>query len=217
MRHGVGGARAWHGSYTLYKYTETAVKNIDNENPRNRNGKAAKPHPHCMKIHIRARFCRRRSAKRAFLQCGEARYALPKSTLHATKEPLSQCGKASITAPPPPPRPPAQYYAQRLKTRVFAAETLSVNSIGTLAEVSTYALHKYTVPDEYPCITRLTLYLLIVIPLEYESYVVSLHKISCTREIKSKLSFLSFALPLYTARCGSAVSSQIKHRIQVLL
>ena len=91
----------------------------------------------------------------------------------------------------------SEYYAQRLKTRVFASETLSVNSIGTLAEFSTYALHKYTVPDEYSCITRLTLYLLIVIPLEYESYVVSLHKISCTREIKSKLSFLSFALSLH--------------------
>ena len=89
----------------------------------------------------------------------------------------------------------SEYYAQRLKTRVFASETLPVNSIGTLAEFSTYDLHKYTVPDEYSCITRLTLYLLIVIPLEYESYVVSLHKI----------------------RCGSAVSSNVKLRLTFLL
>ena len=103
----------------------------------------------------------------------------------------------------------SEYYAQRLKTRVFASETLSVNSIGTLAEFSTYALHKYTVPDEYSCITRLTLYLLIVIPLEYESYVVSLHKISCTREIKSKLSFLSFALSLHKISCTREIKSKL--------
>ena len=103
----------------------------------------------------------------------------------------------------------SEYYAQHLKTRVFASETLSVNSIGTLAEFSTYALHKYTVPDEYSCITRLTLYLLIVIPLEYESYVVSLHKISCTREIKSKLSFLSFALSLHKISCTREIKSKL--------
>ena len=103
----------------------------------------------------------------------------------------------------------SEYYAQRLKTRVFASETLSVNSIGTLAEFSAYALHKYTVPDEYSCITRLTLYLLIVIPLEYESYVVSLHKISCTREIKSKLSFLSFALSLHKISCTREIKSKL--------
>ena len=103
----------------------------------------------------------------------------------------------------------SEYYAQRLKTRVFASETLSVNSIGTLAEFSPYALHKYTVPDEYSCITRLTLYLLIVIPLEYESYVVSLHKISCTREIKSKLSFLSFALSLHKISCTREIKSKL--------
>ena len=103
----------------------------------------------------------------------------------------------------------SEYYAQRLKTRVFASETLSVNSIGTLAEFSTYALHKYTVPDEYSCITRLTLYLLIIIPLEYESYVVSLHKISCTREIKSKFSFLSFALSLHKISCTREIKSKL--------
>ena len=96
-------------------YTETGVKNIDNEKPRNRNGNAAKPHPHCMKIHIRDRFCRRRSAKRAFLHCGEVRSALPKSTLHAAKEPLSQCGKASFTASFLPLQMPEQHKSQTVR------------------------------------------------------------------------------------------------------
>lgn len=160
MRHDAGGASAWRGCHMLYKYTETEVKNIDNENPRNRNGNAAKPDLHCMKIHIRDRFYCRRSAKRAFLHCGEARSALLKSTLHAAKEPLSQCGKASFAASfflsacrKRISHKQSEGYAHCLKTRVSASETLSVYSVGTLAEFSTDALHKYTVRNEYSCVT----------------------------------------------------------------
>lgn len=115
MRHDAGGASAWRGCHMLYKYTETEVKNIDNENPRNRNGNAAKPDLHCMKIHIHDRFYCRRSAKRAFLHCREARSALLKSTLHAMKEPLSQCGKASFAASSFPFRMPEPYKSQTVR------------------------------------------------------------------------------------------------------
>ena len=154
-----------------------------------------KPVPRCRRVLFMPRKSLFRSAEKPLSQRHFYRYGCRNSISHKQSE----------------------YYAQRLKTRVFASETLSVNSIGTLAEFSTYALHKYTVPDEYSCITRLTLYLLIVIPLEYESYVVSLHKISCTREIKSKLSFLSFALSLHKISIGSAVSSLKKLRFSALL
>ena len=149
------------------------------------------------------------TAGKPVTHCRRALFMPRKSLFRSAEKPLSQrhfyrygC-RNSIS------HKQSEYYAQRLKTRVFASETLSVNSIGTLAEFSTYALHKYTVPDEYSCITRLTLYLLIVIPLEYESYVVSLHKISCTREIKSKLSFLSFALSLHKISCTREIKSKL--------
>ena len=146
-----------------------------------------KPVPRCRRVLFMPRKSLFRSAEKPLSQRHFYRYGCRNSISHKQSE----------------------YYAQRLKTRVFASETLSVNSIGTLAEFSTYALHKYTVPDEYSCITRLTLYLLIVIPLEYESYVVSLHKISCTREIKSKLSFLSFALSLHKISCTREIKSKL--------
>ena len=148
---------------------------------------AGKPVPHCRRALFMPRKSLFRSAEKPLSLRHFYRYRCRNSISHKQSE----------------------YYAQRLKTRVFASETLSVNSIGTLAEFSTYALHKYTVPDEYSCITRLTLYLLIVIPMEYESYVVSLHKISCTREIKSKLSFLSFALSLHKISCTREIKSKL--------
>ena len=38
---------------------------------------------------------------------------------------------------------------------------------------------------------------------------VSLHNASCTREIESKLSFLSFALPLHNASCTREIESKL--------
>ena len=45
----------------------------------------------------------------------------------------------------------------------------------------------------------------------------SLQKICCTREIKSELFFLSFALSLQKTSFGSAVSSPVKQSFPVLL
>ena len=52
---------------------------------------------------------------------------------------------------------------------------------------------------------------------ECKSDMLSLHKISCTREIESKLSFRSFALSLHKISFGSAIASLIKLRFQNLL
>ena len=47
-------------------------------------------------------------------------------------------------------------------------------------------------------------------------FAVSLQKISCIREIKSKLSFRSFAVSLQKTRCVSAVSDTVNIRSYVL-
>ena len=47
-------------------------------------------------------------------------------------------------------------------------------------------------------------------------FAVSLQKISCTREIKSKLSFRSFAVSLQKTRCVLAVSDTVNIRSYVL-
>ena len=52
---------------------------------------------------------------------------------------------------------------------------------------------------------------------ECKSDMLSLHKISCAREIESKLSFCSFALSLHKISFGSAIASLIKLRFQNLL
>ena len=54
-------------------------------------------------------------------------------------------------------------------------------------------------------------------PLCFIVNILSLHKSSCTRETKSKLSFHSFALTLHKSSCGSAVSSTVKLRFPDLL
>ena len=54
-------------------------------------------------------------------------------------------------------------------------------------------------------------------PLCFVVNILSLHKSSCTRETKSKLSFHSFALTLHKSSCGSAVSSTVKLRFPDLL
>ena len=53
--------------------------------------------------------------------------------------------------------------------------------------------------------------------LSFRSLALSLHKISCAREIESKLSFRSFALSLHKISFGSAIASLIKLRFQNLL
>ena len=47
-------------------------------------------------------------------------------------------------------------------------------------------------------------------------FAVSLQKISCIREIKSKLSFRSFAVSLQKTRCVSAASDTVNIRYYVL-
>ena len=46
--------------------------------------------------------------------------------------------------------------------------------------------------------------------LSFRSFALPLYKIGCTREFESKLSFRSFALPLYKIGFGSAISSLVK-------
>ena len=53
--------------------------------------------------------------------------------------------------------------------------------------------------------------------LSFHSFALTLHKSSCTRETKSKLSLHSFALTLHKSSCGSAVSSTVKLRFPDLL
>ena len=53
--------------------------------------------------------------------------------------------------------------------------------------------------------------------LSLHSFALTLHKSSCTRETKSKLSLHSFALTLHKSSCSSAVSSTVKLRFPDLL
>ncbi len=53
--------------------------------------------------------------------------------------------------------------------------------------------------------------------LSFLSFALSLQKLSCTREIRSELFFLSFALSLYKISFDSAMSSLVKLRFPVLL
>ena len=50
----------------------------------------------------------------------------------------------------------------------------------------------------------------------FRSFALSLQKISCIREIKSKLSFRSFAVSLQKTRCVSAASDTVDIRSYVL-
>ena len=53
--------------------------------------------------------------------------------------------------------------------------------------------------------------------LSFLSFALSLQRLSCTREIKSELFFLSFALSLYKISFDSAMSRLVKLRFPVLL